>query len=147
MYFVGAGLGFFIFGELYGVSRMQMERERRNNGGIGEYYHGNSLLMESSSKAFPISSSSSSPSSSSLIGGASGGGVNYIEHPVSKFDTLAGVAIKYGVEVNSSCLLMPFYFYLILFCVHFLLIQFLLMILTLERDILHYIVATFFVFI
>ncbi|KAJ7942682.1 LysM and putative peptidoglycan-binding domain-containing protein [Quillaja saponaria] len=38
---------------------------------------------------FPVSSlpiSSSSP-------------VNYIEHPVSKLDTLAGVAIKYGVEV------------------------------------------------
>ncbi|KAI4352014.1 hypothetical protein L6164_006304 [Bauhinia variegata] len=32
-------------------------------------------------------------------GGGSGNGVNYIEHPVSKFDTLAGVAIKYGVEV------------------------------------------------
>lgn len=26
-------------------------------------------------------------------------GVGYIEHPVSKFDTLAGIAIKYGVEV------------------------------------------------
>lgn len=25
---------------------------------------------------------------------------NCIVHPVSKFDTLAGVAIKYGVEVN-----------------------------------------------
>ncbi|KAI4347362.1 hypothetical protein L6164_008178 [Bauhinia variegata] len=32
-------------------------------------------------------------------GGGSGNGVNYIEHPVSKLDTLAGVAIKYGVEV------------------------------------------------
>ncbi|KAK9266234.1 hypothetical protein L1049_000021 [Liquidambar formosana] len=29
----------------------------------------------------------------------SGAGVNYIEHHVSKMDTLAGVAIKYGVEV------------------------------------------------
>ncbi|XP_057968956.1 uncharacterized protein LOC131158242 [Malania oleifera] len=27
------------------------------------------------------------------------GGANYIEHPVSNMDTLAGVAIKYGVEV------------------------------------------------
>lgn len=27
------------------------------------------------------------------------GGVGFIEHIVSKFDTLAGVAIKYGVEV------------------------------------------------
>ncbi|CAN4105499.1 unnamed protein product [Withania somnifera] len=33
-------------------------------------------------------------SSSSSIGGLS-----YIQHPVSKFDTLAGVAIRYGVEV------------------------------------------------
>lgn len=30
---------------------------------------------------------------------ASAAGLNYIQHPVSKFDTLAGVAIKYGVEV------------------------------------------------
>ncbi|XP_043716490.1 uncharacterized protein LOC122664643 [Telopea speciosissima] len=47
----------------------------------------NNLLL------FPVSSSSSSTSSTSV------GGVNYIEHHVSKFDTLAGVAIKYGVEV------------------------------------------------
>ena len=26
-------------------------------------------------------------------------GLGYIEHPVSRFDTLAGIAIKYGVEV------------------------------------------------
>ncbi|OVA12096.1 hypothetical protein BVC80_1771g17 [Macleaya cordata] len=36
----------------------------------------------------------SSPSNSN-----SGSGVNFIEHHVSKMDTLAGVAIKYGVEV------------------------------------------------
>lgn len=29
-------------------------------------------------------------------------GANYIEHQVSKMDTLAGVAIKYGVEVKSQ---------------------------------------------
>ncbi|AES76360.1 putative LysM domain-containing protein [Medicago truncatula] len=45
-----------------------------------------------------------SPSNGLCNGGGSGGGVNgnglsYIEHHVSKFDTLAGVAIKYGVEV------------------------------------------------
>lgn len=33
-------------------------------------------------------------------GGANGR--NYIEHQVSKMDTLAGVAIKYGVEVIFS---------------------------------------------
>lgn len=36
--------------------------------------------------------------------GGGGGGKNYIEHQVSKMDTLAGVAIKYGVEVSNSCL-------------------------------------------
>lgn len=30
---------------------------------------------------------------------SSGGACGYIEHPVSKLDTLAGIAIKYGVEV------------------------------------------------
>lgn len=27
---------------------------------------------------------------------------SYIQHPVSKFDTLAGVAIRYGVEVKFN---------------------------------------------
>lgn len=35
----------------------------------------------------------------SSVGGGFGNQHNYIEHPVSKMDTLAGVAIKYGVEV------------------------------------------------
>ncbi|CAK9162754.1 unnamed protein product [Ilex paraguariensis] len=34
-----------------------------------------------------------------MLGAGPVGGVSYIEHTVSKFDTLAGVAIKYGVEV------------------------------------------------
>ncbi|CAH1423665.1 unnamed protein product [Lactuca virosa] len=40
------------------------------------------------------------PGSFSSGGGRSGGGggLDYIEHTVSKFDTLVGVAIKYGVE-------------------------------------------------
>ncbi|CAI9755280.1 unnamed protein product [Fraxinus pennsylvanica] len=49
-----------------------------------------------------MSSSSSSSSSSSLSKSSStgiNGGTNCILHPVSKLDTLAGVAIKYGVEV------------------------------------------------
>lgn len=43
-----------------------------------------------------------SPSIFSQNGGGGGGGNgrNWIEHEVSKFDTLAGVAIKYGVEVQ-----------------------------------------------
>lgn len=42
--------------------------------------------------------------SNGLNGSANGrgGGASYIEHQVSKFDTLAGVAIKYGVEVRRS---------------------------------------------
>nr|XP_009801252.1 PREDICTED: uncharacterized protein LOC104247017 [Nicotiana sylvestris] len=45
--------------------------------------------------------SSSPPHSGGGSGACSvgGGGLNYIEHQVSKFDTLPGVAIKYGVEV------------------------------------------------
>lgn len=40
-----------------------------------------------------------SPSNGSISANGSNGNRNYIEHPVSKMDTLAGVAIKYGVEV------------------------------------------------
>lgn len=54
-----------------------------------------------------------SPSNSNIAisnGGGSGDsnsstGKNYIEHQVSKRDTLAGVAIKYGVEVGVSLFL------------------------------------------
>lgn len=78
-----------------------MDREWRNNGGIGfndDYRLFESPLSSSnklysvSSAPLPISLCSYSPS-----GGVGGG--NYIEHTVSRFDTLAGVAIKYGVEV------------------------------------------------
>ncbi|CAL0332625.1 unnamed protein product [Lupinus luteus] len=40
-----------------------------------------------------------SPSNGVQKNGGGGNGLNCIEHQVSKFDTLAGVAIKYGVEV------------------------------------------------
>ncbi|CAA2978590.1 uncharacterized protein LOC111398471 [Olea europaea var. sylvestris] len=81
-----------------------MEKERRVNGG-GDFYqvHWSTEVPTSSA-----SSASSSPPSRSLpassesstsIGVGVNGGPNYIVHPVSKFDTLAGVAIKYGVEV------------------------------------------------
>ncbi|XP_059656452.1 uncharacterized protein LOC132303268 [Cornus florida] len=49
-----------------------------------------------SSKLSPVSSP---PPSCCSGGGGVGLGVNYIEHQVSKMDTLAGIAIKYGVEV------------------------------------------------
>ncbi|KAL6175759.1 hypothetical protein ACLB2K_052398 [Fragaria x ananassa] len=40
-----------------------------------------------------------SPSNTAAVSAGNGGGKNYIEHQVSNMDTLAGVAIKYGVEV------------------------------------------------
>jgi hypothetical protein len=44
-----------------------------------------------------------SPSNGLHNGGGTGGGngLSYIDHHVSKFDTLAAVAIKYGVEVEK----------------------------------------------
>ncbi|KAM7484829.1 hypothetical protein LguiA_000838 [Lonicera macranthoides] len=88
---------------------MHIERERRRinggggGGGIGDYYYhvvDRPLLMESSSKPFPFSSSPPPPPLPPSYSPSAGGvGAGYIEHPVSKFDTLAGVAIKYGVEV------------------------------------------------
>ncbi|XP_073304531.1 uncharacterized protein [Primulina huaijiensis] len=49
-----------------------------------------------SSRSLPISSP---PSTAVPVG--TNGRLNYILHHVSKFDTLAGVAIKYGVEVSD----------------------------------------------
>lgn len=52
----------------------------------------------------------SSSSSSGCTSMSAGGGTTYIQHTVSKFDTLAGVAIRYGVEVDSF-----FFFFSIIF--------------------------------
>jgi hypothetical protein len=57
---------------------------------------------------------SSTSNSDASTSGSSGDSRSpcYIEHKVSKLDTLAGVAIKYGVEVRmhwySSCVLFLF---------------------------------------
>ncbi|CAN6463418.1 unnamed protein product [Victoria cruziana] len=51
------------------------------------------LRLNSTAANSSLVTSSSSQSSYS--------GVNYIEHRVSRFDTLAGIAIKYGVEVSD----------------------------------------------
>ncbi|KAE9593405.1 putative LysM domain-containing protein [Lupinus albus] len=51
-----------------------------------------SIITMSSSPSFSYSSSSSSSSSPPSTHG-------YIEHTISKLDTLAGIAIKYGLEV------------------------------------------------
>ncbi|OMO60126.1 hypothetical protein CCACVL1_24381 [Corchorus capsularis] len=75
---------------------MQMERERRNsianggdysyntNGNYSSFCNDYSFLEKEKNQSLPASSLPS---------------VGFIEHPVSRFDTLAGVAIKYGVEV------------------------------------------------
>lgn len=71
--------------------------------------------MSFSAKLFPVTSSSpSSPSSQSLPSSYSPG-VGFIEHRVSKLDTLAGVAIKYGVEVDSLFLFIHISIYLFFF--------------------------------
>ncbi|KAG2279462.1 hypothetical protein Bca4012_047558 [Brassica carinata] len=95
-------------------------RERRlsnRNGTSPEYtngkfrddknsYGGGFFLDPSSSNILriPSQTSSSSPprsSSSSPYHGSSSPDRGFIEHRVSKFDTLAGIAIKYGVEVGD----------------------------------------------
>ncbi|KAK4413655.1 hypothetical protein Salat_2778300 [Sesamum alatum] len=74
-----------------------MEKERR----MIDYYGDMDLLSRGMvgsslpSRSEPISL----PSSAAPVGVGLNGGMNYIVHTVSKFDTLAGVAIKYGVEV------------------------------------------------
>uniref|UniRef100_A0A7N0U295 LysM domain-containing protein n=1 Tax=Kalanchoe fedtschenkoi TaxID=63787 RepID=A0A7N0U295_KALFE len=97
---------------------MQMGRDMRGGGGGGfgngnyvhydHHHHNNNHAVDLSdvydddspssslSKTVPglTTASSSSPPVIAL-----GNGLNYIEHHVSKMDTLAGVAIKYGVEV------------------------------------------------
>ncbi|KAL8120507.1 uncharacterized protein LOC141724780 [Apium graveolens] len=79
-----------------------MEREWRNNNGFGDHWVFESPLPSSSSSS-SLSSSKlcSSPLSVSSCSPFSSHGANYIEHTVSRFDTLAGVAIKYGVEVSD----------------------------------------------
>ncbi|KAG9150773.1 hypothetical protein Leryth_002940 [Lithospermum erythrorhizon] len=82
---------------------MQMEKSMINGHRNGE------LDLNDYLTAITIDSESASsfvspckllrPSSPPPASGVGGGGLSYIEHQVSKFDTLAGVAIKYGVEV------------------------------------------------
>lgn len=101
---------------------MFMDRERRlsNRNGTPQYSNGkfrdddcyggfldrfeNSREKSPSrSKILRIPSPTSSPppsSSSPPFPGSNSPDRGYIDHRVSKFDTLAGIAIKYGVEVN-----------------------------------------------
>ncbi|GFP92564.1 lysm and putative peptidoglycan-binding domain-containing protein 2 [Phtheirospermum japonicum] len=67
---------------------------RMNDDGGGEYLRTGMFGSSSPSRSVPISSPPSAP-----VGVGADGGVNHIIHTVTRFDTLAGVAIKYGVEV------------------------------------------------
>ncbi|XP_052205939.1 uncharacterized protein LOC127810468 [Diospyros lotus] len=82
-----------------------MDREGHENGDYHQYFHrldpaGDRLspvrMPLSKRPISPPLYSSCSPGASSAGVGA---GLSYIKHRVSRMDTLAGVAIKYGVEV------------------------------------------------
>lgn len=75
-----------------------MERERRN-GNYNQF--ASEIHIVGTRDASPLMPSNLLPILSSPVLSASGGngGHSFIEHQVSKMDTLAGVAIKYGVEV------------------------------------------------
>ncbi|KAI3927201.1 hypothetical protein MKW92_023929 [Papaver armeniacum] len=91
---------------------MQIDRSRRNGNHhfcVSDYFidrDSSFIVKDSYNNNLSMSSSSSPPSCLLLIPSTGGlnsncgnGNANYIEHMVSKLDTLAGVAIKYGVEV------------------------------------------------
>ncbi|KAI3921041.1 hypothetical protein MKX01_036020 [Papaver californicum] len=95
---------------------MQIDRRRRNGNHhfcVSDYFidrnssfigrdsynnNSNNLLMSSPPSSLLLIPSTGGLNSNCCTGNGTGNG-NYIEHMVSKMDTLAGVAIKYGVEV------------------------------------------------
>ncbi|KAI4384126.1 hypothetical protein MLD38_009892 [Melastoma candidum] len=82
----------FLFSSHAGVysSDRSASRVSFDGGDNGVFlHHDNGVRNSDSARLFATPSSPPRISSSG----------NYIEHPVSKFDTLAGVAIRYGVEV------------------------------------------------
>ncbi|KAK6139116.1 hypothetical protein DH2020_003912 [Rehmannia glutinosa] len=70
---------------------MGKERSADDDNGEMDFIDRSAVGSSSPSRSLPISSAA--------VGVGLNGRVNYILHTVSKFDTLAGVAIKYGVEV------------------------------------------------
>ncbi|VFQ66783.1 unnamed protein product [Cuscuta campestris] len=79
-----------------------MERGVRLNGEDYCYYYSSGdggVGVASSSTASPLPRVGGAAAAAACDGTVGGGGMNYIEHHVTKFDTLAGVAIRYGVEV------------------------------------------------
>lgn len=81
---------------------MHMERERRNSIANGDYscYTNDKYSRYCNDYSVSENEKNQSLPSSSLPS------AGFIEHPVSRFDTLAGVAIKYGVEVTILILLL-----------------------------------------
>ncbi|KAJ9178691.1 hypothetical protein P3X46_010555 [Hevea brasiliensis] len=64
--------------------------------GDGDPHNNNSFLISSTNVyPFPFSSLSTTTTTTTM---ASPGCLGFIQSPVSRLDTLAGVAIKYGVE-------------------------------------------------
>ena len=84
-----------------------MEKERRNGNRNRNCNNNNNCGVDQGNgdrrvcrDSFPISSSSV---------------VSFIQHPVSKMDTLAGIAIKYGVEVSKYPQLFLLFLKMVLF--------------------------------
>ncbi|EOX99130.1 Peptidoglycan-binding LysM domain-containing protein, putative isoform 3 [Theobroma cacao] len=74
---------------------MQMERERRNSIANGDYSYNTNANYSNFCNDYSVLEKEKNHS----LPASSLHGAGFIEHPVSRFDTLAGVAIKYGVEV------------------------------------------------
>lgn len=73
------------------LSSIRMENRNGNCNYHNYTAYDNQGNRDTDGESLPISSPPSVLKSDAAIG--------YIEHPVSKLDTLAGIAIKYGVEV------------------------------------------------
>lgn len=74
-----------------------MERERCNSIANGDYSYSANGIYSKICNDYSVLEKERDQSSPDL----SLRGNGYIEHPVSRFDTMAGVAIKYGVETKQ----------------------------------------------
>ncbi|EPS67444.1 hypothetical protein M569_07332 [Genlisea aurea] len=70
--------------------------EDRGGGDAEDFLSEDAVGSSSQSRCLPISSPPAG-----AVGLDLNGGTNCICHAVSRFDTLAGVAIRYGVEVRN----------------------------------------------
>lgn len=92
-----------------------MERGRRNGGFEPDSngFHGEIGYKSSEIESIVVVPSSSSSPAQSCVHppsppSPSSTHLNYIQHRVTKMDTLAGIAIKYGVEVVRMLVLLLF---------------------------------------